>query len=609
MLRRREQNPAAELSLADARETTRQVAKPILFATLIIVTAYFPLFAFERAEAKLFSPMAYTVGYALFGALLSSLALAPALAWLAFRKPSAPFRNQPLEWLERGYRRALAGLLERPAIAYGAACGALAAIVALGASVGREFLPDLDEGALWLQVQLPTGVSLDKASEMANELRRTLHEFPEISYVATQLGRSDEGVDPWTPSHIEAPVGLKPYHAWPDGGSKAELVRRVQQRLEQLPGFSVGVSQPIIDMVNDVVGGSHSPLAIRIFGDDFNELRRIGSQIVDVLRGVKGTAGAAIFQEPPIPQVVIRIDRGAAARYGLNVSDITKLIETAVGGSPAAQIYVGDRQYDMTVKFPQIHRNNPDALGKLFLTAPGGAQIQLSQVASITMQNGESTITHDTNHRNLTVRIDLDGRDLASYLAEIQEKIGQTVHLDENKYRLEYAGQFENQRRAQERLMVILGMVVALMAVLLYTGLGVLRHALLTIGVVPLAMLGGLVALHVTGNTLNVASSVGFIALFGVAVQNGIIMVANLNRVRETGAVLRDAVLDGAAERFRPVLMTATVATLGMLPAALATGVGSDVQRSLATVVVGGLAVATLLTLFILPALYFSIER
>ena len=610
ILRRREAQPSKELTLADVRETSHQVARPILFATLIIITAYFPLFAFERAEAKLFSPMAITVGYALFGALLCTLTLIPGLAYLAFRRPQAIFHNRPLEWLEGAYRSLLTRLLYRPGIAYAIAGAAMVAVVGLGMAVGREFLPDLDEGALWLQVQMPTGMSLDKASEMAGDLRRAVHEFPEVSYVVTQMGRTDEGVDPWTPSHIEVPVGLAPRDTWPKGESKEMFLTRLNARLEQLPGMSVGISQPIIDMVNDAVGGAHSPLAIRIFGDDFNEMRQIGHQIVDVLNTIDGTTSASIFQEPPIPQLVIKIDRDAVARYGLNVSDVTGLIQTAVGGTPVSMVYVGDRQYDVTVKFPQKARNNPDSLSKLFMLTPGGAQILLSQVASIKSQSGESTITHEMNHRNLTVRIDLRGRDLASYLTEIQDKIGHSVHFDQTKYRLEYAGQFENQRRAQARMVMILGLVLGLMGVFLYTGLGKLRQALLTLGTVPLAALGGLIALHVTGNTLNVASAVGFIALFGVAVQNGIIMVANLNRVREEGGgPLRESVLSGATERFRPVLMTATVATLGMLPAALETGVGSDVQRNLAIVVVGGLAVATMLTLFILPTFYFAIER
>jgi cobalt-zinc-cadmium resistance protein CzcA len=609
ILRKREANPATALSETDVLEATTQVARPILFATLIIITAYLPLFAFERAEAKLFTPMAYTVTYALFGALLCSFTLIPGLAYMALRKPRPVFHNRPLLWLQKKFGQTLELSLAMPKIACLVGIAALIAVIVLGASVGREFLPELDEGALWLQVQLPTGLSMDKASEMAGELRRTLREFPEISYAITQLGRSDDGTDPWTPSHIEAPVGLKPYNTWPKGETRAEFLRRLNARLQQLPGFSIGISQPIIDMVDDAIGGAHSPLVVRIFGDDFKELRRIGGEIVNVLHGIKGTADASIFQEPPIPQIAIDIDRLAAARYGINISDITNLIQTGVGGASVSTVYVADRTYAVTVRFPKNTRNNPDTLGQLLLTTSGGAQVPLSQVAHIKLQTGESTIAHEMNHRVLLVRIDNRDRALSDYLEEAQRKIGKAVTFDHSKYRLEWGGQFENQQRAQARLTVIMGIVFALMAVFLFAAFGKLRQAVLILGVVPLATLGGLIALHLTGETLNVASAVGFIALFGVAVQNGIIMISNINRVREHGVPLHEAVLTGAVERFRPVLMTATVATVGMLPAALATGIGTDVQRALATVVVGGLVVATMLTLIILPTYYFALER
>jgi cobalt-zinc-cadmium resistance protein CzcA len=609
ILRRREAKPSEELTGEDVRTATAQVARPIFFATLIIIAAYFPLFALERGEAKLFTPMAFTVGYAAFGALLCTLTLIPAFAFAAFRKPRRMWRNRPLEWLAAGYRETLGRLLDRPKISVAIVAMAFLAVGFLGSRVGRDYLPELDEGALWIQVQLPTGLSLEAATDMASQLRRAVLEFPEVTYVVTQLGRSDEGLDPWTPSHIEAPVGLKPYDTWPAGMTKKDLVQKLYDRLQQIPGISTGISQPISDMVNDLEGGAHSPLVIKVIGEDFNEMRRIGSEIVDELRNVPGTTSASIFQEPPIPQIVIQVDRSAAARYGINVSDITNLIQTGVGGAPVTQVYVGDRVYNVTVRFPTGARNNVDALGALTLTAPGGAQVPLAQLASLQLRTGESTIAREMNHRSLTVRIDLAGRDIASYLADVKTRLADNVQFDRGKYRLVYAGQFENQERAQARIILISGLVLGLMVILLFAEFGKLRQALLILGIVPLATLGGLISLQVTGETLNVASAVGFIALFGVAVQNGIIMVANLNRVRENGAALRDAVIVGALERFRPVLMTATVATIGMMPAALATGVGTDVQRALATVVVGGLILATLLTLFIIPTFYYSLER
>ncbi len=609
ILLRREQAPQVELTEEDVLQTASQVARPIFFATLIIIAAYLPLFAFERAEGKLFTPMAYTVAYALLGALVCALVLIPGLAFAALRKPRKVFHNKPLVWLTERYRTTLTGMLARPVIAYVISAAVLVAVVVLGASAGREFLPELDEGSLWLQVQMPSGLSLDKASELASNLRHTLKEFPEVSYVVTQIGRNDDGTDPWTPSHMEVPVGLKPYDQWPAGETKADFIARLNARFAKEPGLEVGISQPIIDGVNDAIGGAHSPLVLRVYGTDLKESRRIGNQIVGILQTIRGTASASLFQEPPIPQMVIKIDREAAARYGINTADVASLIQTGVGGAPVTTVYVGDRTYNIAIRFPKSSKSSTEGIGNLVLNSASGAKIALSQVASIKLQTGESTISHEASERQITVRIDNRGRDLTSYLAEAQDRIAKEVKIDPVNTRLEWAGQFENERRAQARLTLILGLVMLLMAVLLFFQFGKIRQALLVLGVVPLATLGGLVAVHVTGETLNVATAVGFIALFGVSVQNGIIMVANFRRMRGKDMPLDQSVIAGATERLRPVLMTATVASFGMLPAALATGVGTDVQRGLATVVVGGLVVSTLLTLFILPTLYFAMER
>ena len=609
LLRLRERLPGDTMPPNLAVNAATQVARPIFFATLIIITAYFPLLAFQNAEGKLFRPMAFTVGFALAGALLYAITLAPGLTYLALKDPVGLRTNKVVDWLRRGYRDVLVKLLNHLSIAYVAAAVALVCVLVLGASVGREFLPDLDEGALWMQVQLPTGLSLEKASEMAGELRRTVMTFPEVSYIVTQTGRNDTGTDPWTPSHIESGVGLKPYGSWPDRESKAAFVQKLSDRLSQIPGAQVGISQPIIDGVNDMVGGAHSPLVLRIYGDDFKELRRIGGEIVDVLRATPGTGEASIFQEPPIPQITVVADREAAARYGVNVSDIMNLVQNAVGSAPVTQIYTGDEIHNITLHLPHDVVSNPTRLGALVLSGAGGAQIPLSMVAHISLQSGESTISHELGRRQLTIRIDNRGRALSQYFADAQRRIDAHVRFDRAKYQLEWAGQFQNEQRAQQRLSFVMGLVIAAMGVLLFLQFRTLRHALLILGVVPLAALGGLIALHLRGETLNIATAVGFIALFGVAVQNGIIMVSNIRRVRPRHDTLMEAVVAGASERFRPVLLTATVASVGMFPASLATGVGTDVQRGLATVVVGGLVIATLLTLFILPAFYFAIER
>lgn len=609
ILRRREENPNMVLSVEDTLRTANQVARPIFFATLIIISAYLPLFAFERAEGKLFTPMAYTVTFALLGALLCSLILIPGLAYTALRKPQKIFHNKPLVWLTRQYRWTLGHLLKRPTMTYLAGVLTLMMVLLLGATAGREFLPELDEGALWLQVDMPTGLSLEKANDMASVLRQTLLKHPEISYVVTQLGRSDEGTDPWTPSHIEVPVGLKPYAEWPAHETKAQLIAKLSADFAKMPGYTIGISQPIIDNVNDLIGGAHSPLALRVYGSDLKECRRIGNEIVKILKSIRGTGMASIFQAPPVPQMVVNIDREKMARYGINVSEVTQLIQTGLGGAPIVSVYVDNRIYNATVRFPKANKHGVEALGQLSLNSLAGAKILLSQLATISYKTGESSIAHEENEREITIRIDNRGRDLISYLNEAQQRINKEVKFDPKRFRLEWAGQFESQQRAQKRLTYILGIMLILMGLLLFFEFQKLRLVVLVLGVVPMATLGGLVVLHLTGETLNVATAVGFIALFGVSIQNAIIMISNIRRVRSSSESLRHAVIDGASERLRPVLMTATVASFGMLPAALATGVGTDVQRGLATVVVGGLLVSTLLTLFILPTYYYKMEQ
>ena len=607
VLRRHEENPDSPLTESAARAAALEVARPKFFATLIVIAAYLPLFAFERVEKKLFTPMAFTVGYALLGGLLFALMAIPALAFLAYRRPGKSWHNPVFEWLRGRYDKLLLRVIAHPwrALLIGTVAAALG--VVLGLTVGREFLPYLDEGSLWLQVQLPPGISLPKATVMAREIRQAVREFPEVSYVVTQLGRTDEGTDPWTPSHIEAPIGLKPYREW--GGDKQALIHRMEARLRQIPGLTVGFSQPIIDMVNDKIAGAHSELVVKIYGDDFAETRRIAEGVAAVVSQVRGAADVGIDQEPPLPQVQIKVDRLTAARFGVNVGDVAELIESGIGGKPVSKAFLGDRVYDIAVRYEPSSRANPELLGGLTLLSSTGARIPLAQVAEIKMGSGESTITREMNRRHLTVKLDLRGRDLASFLAEAQQRIAEQVHYDHGHYEIGWGGQFENQQRAQGRLLVIVPAALGVIFLLLFASFGVARHAGIILLTVPLALVGGLAALHLRGMTLNVSSAVGFIALFGVAVQYGVIMVSNINRWRADGHPLEEAVRRGARERLRPVLMTAMVATLGLLPASLAHSIGSDVQRPLATVIVGGLITATVLTLGVLPAAYYVMER
>jgi cobalt-zinc-cadmium resistance protein CzcA len=609
ILRKREHRPNEPLAEQDVRDAARQVARPIFFSTLIIIAAYLPLFALQRVEAKLFHPMAYAVGFAQAGALLFALMVVPGLAYLAFRKPGRIVPNPVLGRLEAGYRRVLRRLLDAPTIAYILCAGAVVAVVWLGSTVRREFLPELDEGSIWLHAELPGGISLETASRMVADLRDAVTEFPEVLSVVIHVGRNDDGTDPWTPSHIEAGVTLRPYGTWPSGGDKNELIRRMAARLRELPGFEIAFSQPIIDTVIDKLFEPHAQLAIRIFGEDINEMRRVGAEVVEALKAVPGTSDVELDQQPPLPQIMIKVDREAAARYGINVSDITDLIRTGIGGGAVSQVFIGERHYDVSVRFPASARNSPGAIGSLVLTSSTGALIPLRQVASIGLHTGESTITRAMNQRYLLVRLNYRDRDVPSIVADGKKAIAEKAAFDPRRTRIEWGGDFEKQQRAEAQFRLIIAMVLGVMLVLLYANFGILRQVLLILGVVPLATLGGLISLHVTGTTLNVASGVGFIALFGVAVMNGVIMLENLNRARESGVPLSEAILDGAVERLRPVLMTAIVATVGMSPAALATGVGSDVQRSVATIVAGGLLIATLLTLFVLPIIYFAVER
>ncbi len=607
ILRRREHNPGMPLTESDARDAALEVARPKFFATIIVIAAYLPLFAFERVEKKLFTPMAFTVGYALLGGLLFALITIPAMAFLTYRKPHKTWQNPVFEWLRWKYDALLVRVVAWPRVALMTGGVAVLIGVVLAMTVGREFLPYLDEGSMWLQVQLPPGVSLPKAVEMSRELRRAVREFPEVLYIVSQLGRTDEGTDPWTPSHIECCVGLKPYHEW--GGDKQALIHRMDVRLKKIPGLTVGFSQPIIDMVNDKIAGAHSELVVKIYGDDFAETRRIAEEVAAVVGQVNGAADVAIDQEPPLPQVQIKVDRFAAARFGINVGDVAGLIEAGIGGKPVSKVFLGDRVYDISVRYKTSSRANHEAMGNLTLLSSTGARIPLSQVAEVKLASGESTITREMNRRHLTVKLNLRDRDLASFLAEAQKLIDARVKFDRMHYEIAWGGQFENQRRAQARMAIIVPAALGVIFLLLFASFGVARHAAVILLTVPLALIGGLAALHLRDMTLNVSSAVGFIALFGVAVQNGVIMVSNINRWRSEGHPLEESVRRGARERLRPVLMTATVATLGLLPAAMTFSIGSDVQRPLATVVVGGLVTATVLTLMILPAVYYVMER
>ncbi|MCS7018816.1 MAG: CusA/CzcA family heavy metal efflux RND transporter [Bernardetiaceae bacterium] len=609
ILKRREEHPEEELQEKTIAQLAYDVARPVFFATVIIITAYLPLFAFERVEKKLFTPMAFTVGYALFGALMVALLLIPGLAYAIYRRPQKPYHNRWLEKLTALYHSGIQQIMRRPSRVLMPLGLTFAAAVGLTIWVGKDFLPPLDEGSIWLQVQLPPGLSLAKSRELSDTLRARTMKYQEVTYVMVQAGRNDDGTDPWTPSHFEVSIGLKPYKEWKRGKTKADLIEELAAEYATLPGYTVGFSQPMIDGVMDKISGAHSELVVKIYGEDFKETRRIAEEVLRVLRTVPGAVDLAIDQEPPLPQLQIHTDRDKVAQYGLNVSDVAELIEVAIGGKAISQLFIGNKVYDIICRYSEESRNSPEKIANLMLTSGTGAKIPLSQVADVRLSTGESTITREMNKRHLTVKLNIRNRDLASMLKEAQDKIEKEVKYDHEKFQIRWGGQFENQNRAYARLAVIVPLALAIMFVLLYGAFGRFRQAGLLMSIVPLALFGGMLALNVRGMTLNVSSAVGFIALFGVAIQNGVIMISHINDLRKRGRDLLSAVLEGAESRFRPVLMTATVAVLGLLPASLSTGIGSDVQRPLATVIVYGLMFSTVLTLYVLPALYYMMEK
>ncbi len=610
VLKLREEDTSKPLYGDSVVTHVKEVARPILFSTLIIIMAYLPLFTFERIEKKLFTPMAYTVGYALLGALSVALILIPGLSYAIYKKPGKVFRNKFMERLNVRYKGLTSRLLHNPKSVFTTMGVILAAVIVMFITVGKDFLPNLDEGGIWIQAQTPPGISLEKSSQMADELRNTLKdEFEEVTYVMTQVGRDDAGSEEFTSSHIEICVGLKPYSEWKFGKTKEDLVEEMSERISRMPGYIVGFSQPIIDMVMDQIAGSHSDLAMKIYGEDLDEARRIAEEVQKVISGIKGAADVVIDQEPPLPQLKIKVDREKVAYYGIGVADVSDLIETAIGGRAVSQVFVGSKVYDVICRFREDSRDTPEKIANLPLVTASGSRIPLSAVADITTELGPSTIVREMGKRHQIVRVNLRGKDLSTFVHEADEKIAKEVSYDHTAFSLKWDGQFENQNRAYSRLAIIIPFVLALMFLMLFWAFGYFRQAALLISLLPLALFGGLLALNVRGMTFNVSSAVGFIALFGLTIQNGVIMISHINSIRRKGRPLYDAVVEGASHRLRPVLMTATVAVLGLLPASLATGIGSDVQRPLATVIVYGLLFSTIITLFILPTLYYLIEK
>ena len=592
------------------RDAALDVESPLFFSLIIIISAYVPLFTLERVERRLFTPMAFTVCYALLGAMLIALTLVPVLATFLFRKGAKHWENPVLAWLGRIYERVLELGLRRAWLVVGLAGAVVAGAFVLAGSLGSEFLPTLDEGTIWIRSNLPPGTSLEKTARVAEQMRATLRKFPEIRAVGSQSGRNDAGTDPFGPNRIELLVTLQPYDQWPSGRTKTDLVNDLSKLLpEVIPGATFNITQPIIDTVTEVVTGSSADLAVILVGPDLGVLRARAEETLRVVRSIPGAADTAIEQEAEQPQLTIQLDRERMARFGVRVRDVQDQIELAIGGRVVSNIFEGERRFDLSVRFTPEARTDPNVIGSMLVPTRAGARVPLSQLAKIEVVDGQSVIARRENRRQIAVRTNIRGRDQGSFAEEAQEKFAAQVKLPEG-YRVEWGGQFDNLTRAKRRLSMVMPLTVGIIFVWLFFAFGNTKDAGIVLLNVPFSLVGGILFLWLRGINLSVSAAVGFISLFGVAVMSGVLVVSEINRrLRIEGTSIHDAVVQGALSQLRPVLMMIVVALLGMVPAARATGIGSDVQRPLATVVVGGLASTLFLTFLALPALCIVLKR
>jgi heavy metal efflux system protein len=584
--------------------------RPILFSLLVIIAAYIPLLTLQRVERRLFTPMALTVCYALLGSLLFSLTLVPAAATYLWRGHVKIRRHVLLEKVTEWYGRAGEFTQARPRWVAGAAAVVVACSIFLGASLGTEFLPQLDEGVIWIRANLPAGISLEKSAGVARQIRQLIRESPEVKAVASQTGRNDSGTDPFGANRNELLVDLHPYSSWRPGRTKAGLVDELSRRLtEAIPGATFNFTQPIIDTATEIVTGSSADLAVILSGSELRELRALARQTRSLLAQINGAADTSIEQEADQAQLKISIDRSKVARYGINVADVQDVIDLALGGAPIGGVFEGERRFDVVARFIPEARGSPATISEILIPTRDGARVPLAQLAEIRTADGATIIARRENRRAITVRTNIRGRDQGSFVAEAQRRFAEAVKLPPG-YAVDWGGQFENFSRARERLAFIMPITLGVIFVLLFVAFGTVLDAALVLVTVPFSLAGGLVALYFRGMNLNVSAAVGFISLFGVAVMSGLLYISDITRRRGApGVMLEEAVLEGSKTQLRPVLMVIVVAALGMVPAMLAQGIGSDIQRPLATVVVGGLTSTLVLTPLALPAVYLIAER
>ena len=596
------ETPAEKIKAA-----AHEVQRPVFYAIGIIITAYLPIFTLQSVEGRLFRPMAWTVAFALLGALIFSMLLAPVLSSFLFRRGAREWSNPILVWLIDGYKRAAAFAIHNRYLTVGLAGLALAlsAYLAFSGVVGSEFLPHLDEGSIWVRGTLAPSTGPDESVAIANKARVLLASFPEVTESTSQVGRADDGTDTTGFFNTEYYVGLKSKDQWRPvfHQNKENLIASMDQELEKIPGVIWNFSQPISDNVEEAVSGVKGELAVKIYGDDLKMLEEKGNAIVSIMSNIRGVEDLGLFRVIGQPNLTFTVDRQAAARFGISVADVQDAIQTAVGGTAQSQVLQGEARYDLVLRYQRPYRNTREAIENVRLLAPSGERISLAQLTKVATADGAEEIYREGQQRYIAVKYSVRGRDLGSTVEEAIAKVNKQVSLPPG-YHIDWAGEYESQKRSQRRLLLVLPVTILLIFAILYTMFKSGKWAALIMVNVAMAPIGGLLALLVTRTHFSVSSGVGFLALFGVSVQTGVIMLEYINQLRVQGHSIEDAAIAGAVLRLRPIMMTMLVATLGLLPAAMSHGIGSDSQRPFAIVIVGGLMGALAISVFLLPTLY-----
>jgi len=585
-------------------EATGEMGRPILFSKVILLTAFIPLYTMQRVEGRIFKPMAMTLTFALIAGTFFAIVIVPALASFAVRGKIAAHESWIVRWLLRGYRPALAFALKVPKTVYVVAALLLVAGGVTYCFLGSEFLPKLDEGDLWVRTFAPQSISPSESAKITQKVRQIMASFPEVRYVVSQIGRPDDGTDVNGWDVTEYSVGLIPRDKWTTAHNRDDLCDAINRKIRaSIPALDTQFSQYIEDNVDEAVSGIKSELAIKLFGDDPNKLQAIANQIVDIVRTVPGATDVGTDLLLGQPQIQITVDRRAIARYGLAVNDVQTVVATAIGGQAATQVLEGERSFDLVVKLAPKAVADPESIRNIPIYGSNGERLTLGTVASVEMRPGLALIDREENERRTAIKLSVRGRDLGSVVGEAQQKVKARVHLPVG-YRLEWTGSFENEQRAEKRLAVVVPITIAAIFFLLFVAFDSVKFATLVLLTVPFAAAGGIMALPVAGLNMSVAALVGFVALFGVSIQNSVILVTRIRELRRDGKPMLEALQEGAASRVRPMVMTALMALLGLLPMALSSGVGAETARPFAVVIIGGLITGTVLTLFILPLFY-----